>query len=246
MLAYILAIVVFLGSLAFYLAPFFYPEIHRKGDFYLSGLGLFYALVLWVCAGRITGSVLLGQIAGVSLVGWFALETAFMRRSLTQPQEQTEISPQVQEKIGNLLQTGWVAALVAPVIGLFRPSESQPTYSQTEQTAVSQATPEPAVESPTQQATEPVPSTAEESIFSQTGTIAATAAASAAAAIAANEVIESLDQVPLETPTTEEQATPSTPDLGFLNEEPSLETPTEEQTAPSTPDLGFLNEEPSL
>nr|MDJ0716351.1 hypothetical protein [Prochloraceae cyanobacterium] len=51
----------------------------------------------------------------------------------------------------------------------------------------------------------------------------------------------------LETPTTEEQTAPSTPDLGFLNEEPSLETPTtEEQTTPSTPDLGFLNEEPSL
>uniref|UniRef100_A0ACD5GY64 Ycf66 family protein n=1 Tax=Desertifilum tharense IPPAS B-1220 TaxID=1781255 RepID=A0ACD5GY64_9CYAN len=35
-------------------SPFF-PEVYRKGDFIWSGVGLFYALVLWVCAGQIRG-----------------------------------------------------------------------------------------------------------------------------------------------------------------------------------------------
>jgi hypothetical protein len=50
MLAYILAIAVAVSSLALYLAAFFLPEVHRKNDFIWSGVGLFYALVLWVCA----------------------------------------------------------------------------------------------------------------------------------------------------------------------------------------------------
>jgi len=62
-LAYLLAIAAALGSFALYISAFFFPEVHRKSDFYWSGLGLFYALVLWVCAGRITGAVLLGQMA---------------------------------------------------------------------------------------------------------------------------------------------------------------------------------------
>ncbi|MDY7015406.1 MAG: Ycf66 family protein, partial [Cyanobacteriota bacterium] len=61
MLAYILAIAVAFGSFAFYMAAFFFPEVHRKYDFLWSGVGFFYAFVLWICAGRITGGVLLGQ-----------------------------------------------------------------------------------------------------------------------------------------------------------------------------------------
>ena len=41
MLAYVLALAVGLGSIAIYLAAFFFPEIHRKNDFILSGVGLF-------------------------------------------------------------------------------------------------------------------------------------------------------------------------------------------------------------
>jgi len=91
MLAYILALAVGAGSLAIYLAAFFLPEIHRKSDFYWSGVGLFYALVLWVCAGRITGGVLLGQIAGVALLGWFGWQTLTLRRELTPKSQQTEL-----------------------------------------------------------------------------------------------------------------------------------------------------------
>lgn len=83
MLAYILAIAVGLGSFALYMAAFFFPEVHRKHDFTWSGVGMFYALVLWVCAGRITGGVLLGQLASVALLGWFGWQTLLLRRELT-------------------------------------------------------------------------------------------------------------------------------------------------------------------
>ncbi|MBD2021794.1 Ycf66 family protein, partial [Leptolyngbya sp. FACHB-36] len=75
MLAYLLALVVALGSFALYMAAFFFPEVHRKNDFIWSGVGLFYALVLWVCGERITGGVLLGQTASVALLGWLGWQT---------------------------------------------------------------------------------------------------------------------------------------------------------------------------
>lgn len=108
MLAYILALTVGLGSLAIYMAAFFFPEIHRKNDFIWSGVGLFYALVLWVCAGRITGGLLLGQVAGVALLGWSVTQTLSLRRQLTPRQQQTELPSSeevkntVQEKVSNL------------------------------------------------------------------------------------------------------------------------------------------------
>lgn len=101
MLAHILAIAVGLGSFALYMAAFFYPEVYRRNDFIWSGLGLFYALVLWICAGRIVGGVLLGQMAGVTLLmglGWQLLE---LRREKTPSGQQTEVSPQVREKLSN-------------------------------------------------------------------------------------------------------------------------------------------------
>lgn len=105
MLTYILALAVGLGSLCVYLAAFFLPEIHRKSDFYWSGVGLFYALMLWVCAGRLTGGVLLGQIAAVSLVGWFCWQTLTLRRQLVPVEQQTELptTAELQSKLGGLL-----------------------------------------------------------------------------------------------------------------------------------------------
>jgi hypothetical protein len=91
MLAYLLALAVGFGSLAIYMAAFFFPEVHRKSDFPWSGVGLFYALILWVCAGRITGAVLLGQIASVALLGWFGWQTLILRRELTPVARQTPI-----------------------------------------------------------------------------------------------------------------------------------------------------------
>ncbi|WP_298911270.1 Ycf66 family protein [uncultured Nostoc sp.] len=108
MLAYVLALVVGLGSLAIYIAAFFFPEIHRKNDFIWSGVGLFYALVLWVFAPRITGGLLLGHVASVALLVWFGWQTLSLRRQLTPQAQQTQVpSPEtvktgIQEQVNNL------------------------------------------------------------------------------------------------------------------------------------------------
>ncbi|MGB7444518.1 MAG: Ycf66 family protein [Coleofasciculaceae cyanobacterium] len=138
MLAYVLAIAIALGSLAFYLAAFFFPEVHRKEDFYWSGLGLFYALILWVCAGRITGAVLLGQMACVSLLCWLGWQTLSLRQALTAPEAQTQISPEVKAKIESFSSASWTEKLLKPVTSLFRKQPQKKEVSQPEvpQTAV--------------------------------------------------------------------------------------------------------------
>ena len=103
MLAYILAVAVTLGSFALYMAAFFFPEVHRKGDFTWSGVGLFYALILWACAGRITGAVLLGQVASVALIGWFGWQTVSLRRAVTPETQKTPIPDAVQQKVDQVL-----------------------------------------------------------------------------------------------------------------------------------------------
>ncbi|MFM7365786.1 MAG: Ycf66 family protein [Cuspidothrix sp.] len=96
MLTYLLALVVTFGSLAIYLAAFFFPEIHRQQDFIWSGVGLFYALVLWIFAPRITGGLLLGHIASVSMLVWFIAQTLLLRRQLTPEIQQTPVpSPEL-------------------------------------------------------------------------------------------------------------------------------------------------------
>jgi Ycf66 protein N-terminus len=75
MLTYILALMVIVASAGLYSATFVLPEVSRKNDLAWSGVGLFYGLVLWVCAGRITGGVLLGQMASVGLIGWLGWQT---------------------------------------------------------------------------------------------------------------------------------------------------------------------------
>ncbi len=91
MLAYVLALAVGLGSLAMYLAAFFFPEIHRKNDFIWSGIGFFYALMLWVFAQRINGGLLLGHVASVALLGWFGWQTFSLRRQVTPQAQQTPV-----------------------------------------------------------------------------------------------------------------------------------------------------------
>ncbi|MGB3263023.1 MAG: Ycf66 family protein [Microcoleus sp.] len=122
MLAYILALAVGLGSFSIYMAAFFFPEVHRKSDFTWSGVGLFYALILWACAGRITGALLLGQMAGVAMLGWFAWETLTLRRLVTPVAQQTPIP-----KSPNL--TG---AAGGPLSGLFgkksEPAAKKPKF----------------------------------------------------------------------------------------------------------------------
>lgn len=120
MLTYILALVVALGSFALYMAAFFFPEVHRKGDLIWSGVGMFYALVLWVCAGRITGGVLLGQIASVALLGWFGWQTLTLRRALTPAEQQTAVDgAELQEKASNLLNSEQLSSLSGQVTRQF-------------------------------------------------------------------------------------------------------------------------------
>ncbi|MBE9006991.1 hypothetical protein IQ259_18440 [Fortiea sp. LEGE XX443] len=108
MLAYILALVVGLGSLALYISAFFFPEIHRKNDFIWSGIGMFYALVLWVFAPRIWGGLLLGHVASVALLVWFGWQTLSLRRQLTPQIQQTlvpsseAVKTSIQEQVTKL------------------------------------------------------------------------------------------------------------------------------------------------
>jgi Ycf66 protein N-terminus len=80
MLGYLLAVLVGTGSAGLYAAAFFFPEIHRKPDFIWGGVGLFYALALWIYAKEISGGILVGQAASVALLGWFGWQTIKLRQ----------------------------------------------------------------------------------------------------------------------------------------------------------------------
>jgi hypothetical protein len=129
MLAYVLALVIGLGSIAMYMAAFFFPEVHRKEDFAWSAVGLFYALVLWVCAGRITGGVLLGQLASVALLGWFGWQTLTLRRAIAAPEQQTPIPSQdeLQSKLKDIAPSGGLQGLQQQLTSLFRKGKSEAT-----------------------------------------------------------------------------------------------------------------------
>lgn len=91
MFAHVLAVLLGLGSLTFYLAAFFYPEVHRRSDFLWGGLGLLYAVVLWFGSGQMTGLVLLGQVAVVALLLGLGWQTLTVRREKTPVYQQTPI-----------------------------------------------------------------------------------------------------------------------------------------------------------
>jgi hypothetical protein len=69
-----------MGSIGLYVAAFFFPEIHRKPDFIWGGVGLFYALALWIYAKEMSGGILVGQAASVALLGWFGWQTVKLRQ----------------------------------------------------------------------------------------------------------------------------------------------------------------------
>jgi hypothetical protein len=147
MLTYILALVVGLGSFALYMTAFFFPELHRKGDFIWSGIGMFYALVLWVCAGRITGGVLLGQIASVALLGWFAWQTLILRRALT-PLEQRTAMPattDLQESLKSVTRSESLSRLSSQVT---RQVTNVKDWTQAALTTLNKPAPKPPVETP--------------------------------------------------------------------------------------------------
>ncbi len=120
MLAYILAVLVGTGSVGLYISAFFFPEIHRKQDFLWSGVGFFYALVLWIYARQETGGILLGQTTSVALLGWLAWQTLTLRRQLVPVSQQTPIpsTTKLKEKLG-----------VKPLVP--KPAKSTPSATQT-------------------------------------------------------------------------------------------------------------------
>lgn len=150
MLAYILAIAVGLASFGLYMAAFFFPEVHRKSDFVWSGVGLFYGLILWACAGRITGAVLLGQVAGVSLLVWFGWEALTLRRTATPVTEKTPIPAKLKQRVNGLIGVQSPVIFSQPVQDIVTTPEPVPqSKSVVAQTSVeTQEQPEPEVISP--------------------------------------------------------------------------------------------------
>lgn len=77
----VLAIVVALASLFLLIISFVAPRLYRAQDLWWSGVGMFYALVLWFCSVQIRGAVLLGTIANVALLGWLGTQVYLSRWS---------------------------------------------------------------------------------------------------------------------------------------------------------------------
>ncbi len=91
MFAHGLAVLLGLSSFIFYMAAFFYPEVHRRVDFWLSGLGMVCAVVLWFCAGQMTGLVLLAQLLLIVLLAALGWQTLSIRREKTPVYQQTPV-----------------------------------------------------------------------------------------------------------------------------------------------------------
>ncbi|MFN6010306.1 MAG: Ycf66 family protein [Microcystis sp.] len=121
MLPYILAIVVGLSSLYLLTTAFIAPDRHRQDDFLWSAVGLFYALVLWLCAGRITGAILLGQAAAAILFIAFAWQTLKLRQALFYPDKPVKLFTIV----------GWLGNR----LGKVTPSQSPKTKAKPEKVA---------------------------------------------------------------------------------------------------------------
>lgn len=126
MLAHALALAVGLGSFTLYIAAFFFPEVHRKHDFFWSGLGMFYALVLWACSEQMTGAVLLGQVASVTLLGYLGWQMLVLRRDRTPLELQTPATAEswqgFRDEMSTLTQDFLSQTPLGRVLGLRRSS----------------------------------------------------------------------------------------------------------------------------
>ena len=91
MLANVLAVLLGLGSVTFYMAAFLYPEVHRRSDVIWSGLGLVYAADLWFGAEQIAPIILLGQVVSVALLIGLGWQTLMVRREKTPTYQKTPI-----------------------------------------------------------------------------------------------------------------------------------------------------------
>lgn len=121
MLAHGLAIAVWVGSLALYGAAFFFPEVHRRHDFFWSGVGAFYGLVLWFCAAQTSPTELLGQGASVTLLGWLGWQTLTLRRKRTPLDLQTPLTPESWPTFGRQLKASALTLLGGTPLGRWLP-----------------------------------------------------------------------------------------------------------------------------
>jgi hypothetical protein len=104
MLTYLLAFAIALASIGLYAMTFFLPAFKREQDLIWSGVGLFYALVLWLCAGQVRGGLLLGQMASVALIGWLgwqAFETRWGGLSAAE-KDQAKVLTEIKEKFSSI------------------------------------------------------------------------------------------------------------------------------------------------
>lgn len=105
MLSYALAIAVALSSLVLFSTAFVMSNLHRKDDFLWSGVGLFYALILWYCAKNITGTVLLGQAAASILLVSYSWQILKLRKAIANPEQAAAINNfSVLQSISGLLK----------------------------------------------------------------------------------------------------------------------------------------------
>jgi len=105
MLSYALAIAIVISSLVLFSTAFLMSDLHRKDDFLWSGVGLFYALILWYCAKNITGAVLLGQAAATALLISYGWQTLKLRKAIANPEQIDEINNfSLLQSVGGLLK----------------------------------------------------------------------------------------------------------------------------------------------
>lgn len=130
MLSQGLAVVVGVGSISLYLAAFFFPEVHRRHDFFWSGVGCLYALILWTDATQITPTEFVGHLASVSLLGWMGWQTLTLRRRRTPKVLQTPYTedswPTFRREMTDLAQ----GFLRQSPLGRWLPGEAQSSSGQ--------------------------------------------------------------------------------------------------------------------
>jgi cytoskeletal protein RodZ len=171
MLAYVLALAVGIGSIALYLAAFFFPEIHKKNDFIWSGVGFFYALVLWIFARKISGGLLLGHIASVSLLYWFGWQAFTLRRQVIPVTQQTPLpsTEELKAKVdGNKLS--FIGKIQTGITGAFSgaKNKAQETIKKAkpQDTTSATASPEQIIDALTEEA--PAPSAVKADVVNST------------------------------------------------------------------------------
>ena len=114
MVAHVLAVLLGLSSVMFYVAAFFYPEVHRRSDIFLSGAGMLYAVLLWFCAGQMTLVVALSQMIAIALLMCLGWQTLSIRREKTPVYQQTPVSL-TPEVVGDWAKNTINQLRIAPV-----------------------------------------------------------------------------------------------------------------------------------